>query len=347
MTCQDCRWGLGSGTRAPYGSSIHTISCCFQSGSLFQLWLLRALFVVCSHTPPPLHSLQESFALKILASGKPCVVVLINGGAVSIDSLVEPAPAIIEGFYPGVNGAQVLASAIFGDVNEFGRLPYTIYPSVYASQVDMNNMSMQVRLHTLAVCDVQCAMCSVYVDGLMDGLHGGYTHCPAGVRVSLCVCACVYRRVPDGRIGTTRVCVCLCGRDGRNGGRDACVCAYFGGCLASHVPHACCVAWRVGWGVVVAPGTPLFSFGQGLTYTNFTVSCTNVTSDTGVDISCGVTNTGPRAGDDVLLVFHSVGDDIKNGVDHPVPQRRLVDFGRVTVGLSSTETVGFSVTAGE
>ena len=113
----------------------------------------------CSH--PPLHSLQESFALKILASGKPCVVVLINGGAVSIDSLVEPAPAIIEGFYPGVNGAQVLASAIFGDVNEFGRLPYTIYPSVYASQVDMNNMSMQVRLHTLAVYSVQCAMCNV------------------------------------------------------------------------------------------------------------------------------------------------------------------------------------------
>ena len=148
---------------------------------------MRALFVVCSHTHP-LHSLQESFALKILASGKPCVVVLINGGAVSIDSLVEPAPAIIEGFYPGVNGAQVLASAIFGDVNEFGRLPYTIYPSVYASQVDMNNMSMQVRLHTLAVCDVQCAMCSVYVDGLMDGLHGGYTHCAAGAHVSLCVC---------------------------------------------------------------------------------------------------------------------------------------------------------------
>ena len=87
---------------------------------------------------------QESFALKILAAGKPCVVVLINGGALSIDSLVDPAPAIIEGFYPGFNGAQVLTSAIFGDVNEFGRLPYTIYPSAYASQVDMNNMSMQV-----------------------------------------------------------------------------------------------------------------------------------------------------------------------------------------------------------
>ena len=183
-------------------------------------------------------------------------------------------------------------------------------------------------------------MCSVCVDGLMDGLHGGYTHCAAGVRVFTggsrtdvsvlhgCVFVCVGETV--AMVDGTCVSVCVSGV-----------------CLASHVPPACCVAWRVGWGVHMSPGTPLFSFGQGLTYTNFTVSCTNVTSDTGVDISCGVTNTGPRAGDDVLLVFHSVGDDIKNGVDHPVPQRRLVDFGRVTVGLSSTETVGFSVTAGE
>lgn len=85
-------------------------------------------------------------------------MVLINGGAVSIDSLVEPAPAIIEGFYPGFNGAKVLASAIFGDVNEFGRLPYTVYPSAYANQVDFGNMSMQVREMVLGLC-CQCLCC--------------------------------------------------------------------------------------------------------------------------------------------------------------------------------------------
>jgi hypothetical protein len=51
-------------------------------------------------------------------------------------------------------------------------------------------------------------------------------------------------------------------------------------------------------------GTPLFSFGQGLSYTTFSVDCFHATSDTGVVISCTVTNSGSRDGDDVLLVFH-------------------------------------------
>jgi hypothetical protein len=46
---------------------------------------------------------QESFALKVLSAGKPTAVVLINGGAVSIDTLVAPAGAIVEAFYPGKN----------------------------------------------------------------------------------------------------------------------------------------------------------------------------------------------------------------------------------------------------
>ncbi len=97
---------------------------------------------------------------------------------------------------------------------------------------------------------------------------------------------------------------------------------------------------------VCVAGTPLFSFGQGLSYTTFSLACTNVTSDTGVDITCGVTNTGSRDGDDVLLVFHSVGGDISGGVDHPVPMKRLVDFGRVAVAVGDTEQLTFSVTPG-
>ena len=43
-----------------------------------------------------LPGLQGSFAQQVLALGKPTTVVLINGGIVSIDSLVDKAHAIVE-----------------------------------------------------------------------------------------------------------------------------------------------------------------------------------------------------------------------------------------------------------
>jgi beta-D-xylosidase 4 len=85
---------------------------------------------------------QELFALKVLSAGKPTAVVLVNGGALAIDNLIPSSPAIVEAFYPGKN-AQAVANALFGVTNRFGRLPYTMYPSAYVEQVDMNNMSMQ------------------------------------------------------------------------------------------------------------------------------------------------------------------------------------------------------------
>ena len=39
--------------------------------------------------------------------------------------------AIIEAFYPGPRGGEALAQGLFGDMNAWGRLPYTIYPSRY------------------------------------------------------------------------------------------------------------------------------------------------------------------------------------------------------------------------
>ncbi len=93
-------------------------------------------------------------------------------------------------------------------------------------------------------------------------------------------------------------------------------------------------------------GTPLYTFGQGLSYTNFSLACTNVTGDTGVAVNCSFTNAGPRDGDHVLLAFHSVGADIRGGVDHPVPIKRLIDFGRATVAQGATGSLSFDVTPG-
>ena len=84
----------------------------------------------------------------MLALGKPTVVFLLNAGAVSIDAMADyagPAPlAIIEAMYPGQRGGQALAEGIFGDMNAWGRLPFTIYPSSFAEATPMSEHDLRV-----------------------------------------------------------------------------------------------------------------------------------------------------------------------------------------------------------
>eukprot|EP00026_Physarum_polycephalum_P002953 Phypoly_transcript_02962.p1 GENE.Phypoly_transcript_02962~~Phypoly_transcript_02962.p1 ORF type:complete len:862 (+),score=98.40 Phypoly_transcript_02962:97-2586(+) len=89
-----------------------------------------------------LPGLQEYFSLKVLALNKPTVIVLINGGIVSIDNLVAPASAIIEAFYPSMRGAEALFLSIFGMANRWGRLPVTIYPANFTTETDMYSFNM-------------------------------------------------------------------------------------------------------------------------------------------------------------------------------------------------------------
>eukprot|EP00760_Papus_ankaliazontas_P030451 PhM_4_TR4835/c0_g1_i1/m.71676/K15920/XYL4; beta-D-xylosidase 4 len=85
---------------------------------------------------------QVPFVQEILALKKPTVMVVVNGGAVALDGLIDPTNAIIEAFYPSVQGSAALSTALFGDANRFGKLPYSIYAANYINEVDMNDMSM-------------------------------------------------------------------------------------------------------------------------------------------------------------------------------------------------------------
>ncbi|MEX2125871.1 MAG: glycoside hydrolase family 3 N-terminal domain-containing protein [Woeseia sp.] len=68
---------------------------------------------------------QELFdALK--ATGKPIVVILINGRPASTVAISEQADALIEGWYLGEQGGHAMADVLFGDVNPGGKLPVTI-----------------------------------------------------------------------------------------------------------------------------------------------------------------------------------------------------------------------------
>ena len=77
-----------------------------------------------------LPAMQEQLFDAVAATGKPVIVVLMNGGALSINKLQEKAAAIILAGYPGQQGGNAVADVLFGDFNPAGRLPVTYYKSI-------------------------------------------------------------------------------------------------------------------------------------------------------------------------------------------------------------------------
>jgi len=72
---------------------------------------------------------QEDLMKRVAALGKPTVLVLLNGSAVSVNWAKDNVPAIVEAWYPGQAGGTALADVLFGDYNPAGRLPVTFYKS--------------------------------------------------------------------------------------------------------------------------------------------------------------------------------------------------------------------------
>ncbi|MCU0489922.1 MAG: glycoside hydrolase family 3 C-terminal domain-containing protein [Anaerolineales bacterium] len=73
---------------------------------------------------------QEELLKALHATGKPVVLVLLNGSPISLNWASEHIPAILEAWYPGQSGGMAIAEALFGDYNPGGRLPLTFYRSV-------------------------------------------------------------------------------------------------------------------------------------------------------------------------------------------------------------------------
>jgi beta-D-xylosidase 4 len=87
---------------------------------------------------------QQALAAAIAATGKPTVVVLINGGMVNLEAIKADHAAILSTGYPGYFGAKAIASTLVGDNDHLGgKLPYTVYPADYIQSVKMSDMSMR------------------------------------------------------------------------------------------------------------------------------------------------------------------------------------------------------------
>ncbi len=95
---------------------------------------------------------QEEMIKQIAATGKPLVVVLTGGSAITMNNWIDKVDAIIDVWYAGEQGGNAIADVLFGDYNPAGRLPITFplheaqLPLVYNHKPtgrgdDYNNLS--------------------------------------------------------------------------------------------------------------------------------------------------------------------------------------------------------------
>ncbi len=73
---------------------------------------------------------EEALVEAVAATGKPLVVVLMNGSALGVNWIDKHANAVLEAWYPGEEGGAAIATTLSGKNNPAGRLPVTFYKDV-------------------------------------------------------------------------------------------------------------------------------------------------------------------------------------------------------------------------
>ena len=79
------------------------------------------------HTDLTLVETQLRFAEAIIATGKPVVLVMVEGRPRIISRIADRVSAILMAYNPSNEGGRAVADVLFGDYNPGGKLPFT-YP---------------------------------------------------------------------------------------------------------------------------------------------------------------------------------------------------------------------------
>jgi len=88
-----------------------------------------------------LPGVQEELVKAICETGVPVVQVLMNGRPLSISWSAEHVPAILEAWFPGIQGGNAFADVIFGDYNPGSKLPATFPRTVGQVPIHYNHKS--------------------------------------------------------------------------------------------------------------------------------------------------------------------------------------------------------------
>ncbi len=83
---------------------------------------------------------QQQLVQQIADTGKPYVVVLMNGRPLTIPWLADNAPALLEAWFPGTEGGDAVADVLFGKVNPGGKLPMSFPRSVGQIPMSYNEL---------------------------------------------------------------------------------------------------------------------------------------------------------------------------------------------------------------
>lgn len=73
--------------------------------------------------------IQPQLLKEIVATGKPVILVMINGRPLTVGDEIAKVDAALEAWYPGEKGGDAIARILFGDVNPSGRLSVTFPPT--------------------------------------------------------------------------------------------------------------------------------------------------------------------------------------------------------------------------
>lgn len=83
---------------------------------------------------------QQALVQAIAATGKPYVVVLMNGRPLTIPWLADNAPGLVEAWFPGSEGGNAVADVLTGKVNPSGKLPMTFPRNVGQIPISYNEL---------------------------------------------------------------------------------------------------------------------------------------------------------------------------------------------------------------
>ncbi|MGI8836512.1 MAG: glycoside hydrolase family 3 N-terminal domain-containing protein [Pyrinomonadaceae bacterium] len=84
---------------------------------------------------------QMDLVKAVYATGKPTIVVLINGRPLTVGWIVENTPAVLEAWMGGTEAGNAIADVLFGDVNPSGKLPVTFPRAVGQVPIYYNYMN--------------------------------------------------------------------------------------------------------------------------------------------------------------------------------------------------------------
>jgi beta-glucosidase len=111
---------------------------------------------------------QQELLEKVIATGKPAVLILFSGRPLTLPWAFEHAPAVLEAWFPGTRGGLALVRTLFGDVNPSGKLTVSWPRSVGQEPLYYNALSTGRPPENIDLLHPPADVASRYVSRYID-----------------------------------------------------------------------------------------------------------------------------------------------------------------------------------